>query len=91
MPEVARTVVVVAGPGKEQKVAVATGPRELLKPGPGFAVYETRADAGGRKIEEFVTVICGAEPTLYAVSDDQYRSWKGKRLVARPVRLERRS
>jgi hypothetical protein len=53
-------------------------------------VYETRTDGGGRAIEEFVTVICSDEPTLYAVTDEQLKAWKGKRLIGRPVRLQDR-
>lgn len=90
-PDVGQTLLVVAVPGEERVVAVARGPREPLRPGPEFAVHEIRTDAGGRRIEEFVTVICSTEPSLYAVTNEQFRAWKGKRLVARPIRLERRS
>ena len=86
-----QAVVAVAIQGEERVVSVARGPREPIQPGPGFSVYETRIEAGGRRIEEFVTVICSAEPTLCAVTDEQFRAWKGKRLVARPIRLERRA
>ena len=88
--EVGPTVIVVPVPGEEHAVTVVRGPREPLKPGPGFAVYEARTEAGRGRIEEFVTVICGPEPTLYAVSDEQFKSWKGRRFIARPVALERR-
>jgi len=86
-----QTVVAVAIQGAERVVSVARGSREPIQPGPGFAVYETRTDAGGRRVEEFVTVSCSAEATLYAVTDEQLRAWKGKRLVARPIRMERRT
>ena len=68
-------------------VTVSKGPREELRAGPGFSVYERRRDANGQEIEEFMTVVAASEPTLYAVTDDQFNSWKGKRLIGRPVRL----
>jgi hypothetical protein len=71
---VRQSVVAVAIQGEERVVSVARGPREPIQPGPGFAVYEARIDAGGRSIEEFVTVICNGEPTLYAVTDEQFRA-----------------
>jgi hypothetical protein len=82
-------VVTVAIPGEERSVSVARGPREPIQPGPGFAVYEARVDPEGKTKEELVTVICGTEPILHAVTDEQLKAWKGKRLVARPIRLER--
>ncbi len=84
-------LVVIAVEGEERVVAVARGPREPLQQGHGFAVYEIRAEAGGGRVEEFVTVICSAEPTLFAVTDGQFRVWKGQRLVARQILLERRT
>ena len=86
-PNAHRAFVATAIQGGERVVAVARGPREPIRPGPGLAVYETRTDVSGRAIEEFVTVICGDEPTLYAVTDEQLKAWKGKRLIGRPVRL----
>jgi hypothetical protein len=80
----------VPGDGPEQTVVVAKGRPPELRAGPGFAIYERRRDAAGHEIEEFITVVPASEPTLYAVSDDQFNAWKGKRLIAKPVRLEPR-
>ena len=71
----------------EQAVTVAKGQPPELGAGPGFAIYERRRDAAGGDIEEFITVVPAAEPTLYAVSNEQFNAWKGKRLVAKPVHL----
>ena len=81
-------VVPVGAP--EQTVTVAKGQPPELRAGPGFAIYERRRDAAGGEIEEFITVVPASEPTLYAVSSDQFNAWKGKRLVAKPVRLDPR-
>ena len=77
---------------KEAEVAitVAKGQPPPLRVGPGFSVYERRRDANGREIEEFITVIPAPEPILYAVTDAQFNTWKGKRLIGRPMRLEER-
>ena len=69
---------------------VAKGRPPELRAGPGFASYERRRDAAGHEIEEFITIVPVSEPTLFAVSDDQFNAWKGKRLIAKPVRLEPR-
>jgi len=77
---------------KEAKVAitVAKGQPPPIRVGPGFSVYERRRDANGREIEEFITVIPAPELILYAVTDAQFNTWKGKRLIGRPMRLEER-
>jgi len=85
-----RPLVVVTEGGPEQAVTVAKGQPPELRAGPGFVIYERRRDATGGQIEEFITVVPASEPTLYAVSDDQFNAWKGKRLIAKPVRLEPR-
>ena len=85
-----RPLRVVPGDGPEQAITVAKARPPELRAGPGFAIYERRRDAAGHEIEEFITVVPGAEPTLYAVSADQFNAWKGKRLIAKPVRLEPR-
>jgi len=83
-------LVVVTEDGPEQAVTVAKGHPPELRAGPGFTIYERRRDVAGGQIEDFITVVPAAEPTLYAVSDDQFNAWKGKRLIARSVRLEPR-
>ena len=84
-----RPLVAVPDDAPEQTVTVAKGRPPALRAGSGFAIYERRRDASGNEIEEFVTVVPAPEPTLYAVSDEQFNAWKGKRLIARRVRLER--
>jgi len=76
------TVVPVDAPEQAAK-----GQPPELRAGPGFAIYERRRDAAGSDIEEFITVVPAADPTLYAVSNEQFNAWKGKRLVAKPVHL----
>jgi hypothetical protein len=81
---------VVPAEGQAQTAVVAKGQPPELRAGVGFAIYERRRDGGGGEIEEFITVVAAAEPTLHAVSADQFNAWKGKRLIAKPVRLEPR-
>ena len=85
-----RPLVAVPDDAPEQTVTVAKGRPPALRAGPGFASYERRRDAAGHEIEEFITIVPVSEPTLFAVSDDQFNAWKGKRLIAKPVRLEPR-
>jgi len=68
-----RPLVVVTEGGPEQAVTVAKGQPPELRAGPGFVIYERRRDATGGQIEEFITVVPASEPTLYAVSDDQFK------------------
>ena len=85
-----RPLVVVPEGAPERAVTVVKGRPLELRAGPGFAIYERRRDATGAETEEFITVVPASEPTLHAVTDDQFNAWKGKRLIAKPVRLEPR-
>ena len=85
-----RPLVVVPEGAPERAVTVVKGRPLELRAGPGFAIYERRRDATGAEIEEFITVVPASEPTLCAVTDDQFNAWKGKRLIAKPVRFEPR-
>jgi hypothetical protein len=85
-----RPLVVVRDEGPEQAVTVPRGRPPDLRVGPGFSVYERRRDSTGKEIEEFITVIPASEATLFAVSDEQFNAWKGRRLIAKPMHLEQR-
>ncbi len=88
-PKSSGAYIVVAAEGPEQAVSVVRGDALPLREGVGFAVYEKRREADGREVEEYITVIPDAAPVLYAVSDAQFNTWKNRRFVGRPVRLEK--
>ena len=86
--ERSRPLVVVTSDAPEQEVTLTKGQPPGLQPGPGFAVYERRRDASGNEVEELITIVPGPDATLCAATDEQLKAWKGKRLFARPMRLE---
>ena len=87
VPGTGQALVVVRTEGDDVVIAVAKGQPAELRSGPGFSVYERRRGPDGKEIEEFITVIPASEPTLHAVTDEQFNAWKGKRLIGKPMHL----